>query len=114
MNDYTEFMRGYEAAEFTREMEFNFRVYRALRLAGYVGAALVAAVVFLGLCSCLPALAADDAAEAEYEGLEAAYAAEMLDGSLRAARLRDNGEPVDASAWRIASEAPAIRKGDAE
>lgn len=91
MNDNTEFMRGYEAAEWTREMEFNFRVYRALRLAGYVGAALVAAVVFIGLCSCLPALAADDAAEVEFEGLEAAYHEEAVYGLERSTMYNVQG-----------------------
>lgn len=102
------------------EMRRREDVAYGLRFALFViSTVAVAAVVWLGLCHAAPVVLRFEAREqerlqAEYEGLQAEYDAEMVEGELRAARLRDNGEPVAAAAWRIASEAPAIRKGDAE
>lgn len=57
-NDNTEFYRGYAAAEFTREMELNFRIYHALRLGALLLAtALVGAAVIWGLSQLPAALA---------------------------------------------------------
>lgn len=105
---------------FQVECERRARISYRLRFALFViSTVAVAAVVWLGLCHAAPVVLRFEAQEqerlqAEYEGLQAEYEAEMVEGELRAARLRDNGEPVAAAAWRIASEAPAIRKGDAE
>lgn len=102
------------------EMSREGDVARGLRFAVFaLSTALVAVLVWIGLCHAVPVVLRYEAQEqerlqAEYAGLQDAYDAEMVEGELRAARLRDNGEPVAAAAWRIASEAPAIRKGDAE
>lgn len=102
------------------EMRRRDRVAYGLRFALFaLSTALVAVLVWIGLCHAVPVVLRFEAQEqerlqAEYEGLQDAYDAEMVEGELRAARLRDNGEPVAAAAWRIASGAPAIRKGDAE
>lgn len=95
-------------------------VARRLRLAVFAGGVLLMVVlVWFGLRAVAAELPGWVAAQervqaemqAEYEGLEAAYDAEMVEGALRAARLRDNGQAVAAPAWRVASETPATRKG---
>lgn len=102
------------------EVSRRAEVARRLRFAVFVlsmavvAAAVWAAVTYGGEAVLRYEAREQERLQAEYEGLQDAYDAEMVEGELRAARLRDNGEPVAAAAWRIASEAPAIRKGDAE
>lgn len=105
---------------FQVECERRARISYRLRFAVFaasmlvVAAAVWAAVAYGGETVLRYEAREQERLQAEYEGLQEAYDAEMVEGELRAARLRDNGEPVAAAAWRIASGAPAIRKGDAE
>ena len=115
--------KGRNYLAFREELSKRGEVARGLRSLLALGClVLLVLVLWFGLRAAAAALPAwveaqereQQMMQDEYDALEAAYGDEMIEGALREARLRDNGQAVDASAWQHSSEASECWKGDGE